>query len=74
MVLAMEGVRASNEQRRKGRHPMADVLAVVALLGIPLAIFIAVSWRQEERDRDEQGEHRRPGNDSYWGGMGRPGR
>lgn len=56
---------------------MSTYIGVALLLGIPFAIFIAASWRQEERDRDRR-NNRPPGSgdqpDSYWGGMGRPGR
>ncbi|MFP4511739.1 MAG: hypothetical protein ACLFRV_02195 [Acidimicrobiales bacterium] len=53
---------------------MGDILGVVLLLGIPFAIFVFVSWKQQERDRDNGSDHPRGGShDSHWGGMGRPG-
>lgn len=53
-----------------------DVIGIVVLLGAPLAVFIRAQWRRDERDRERRGEQDPPGRskDSYWGGMGRPGR
>lgn len=58
---------------------MGDVFGVALLLGVPFAVFVWTQWRREERDRKRQSEGRSPesstgSKDSYWGGMGRPGR
>lgn len=59
---------------------MGDVIGVAVLLGVPFGIFIWAQWRREERDRGRQRNERSPerpaqdSKDSFWGGMGRPGR
>ena len=59
---------------------MGDVIGVVVLLGVPFVVFIWAQWRREERDRKRQRNERpsegptQDSKDSYWGGMGRPGR
>lgn len=72
-------VRLADETRRGKKALMGDVIGVAVLLGVPFAVFIWSQWRREERDRKRQNRERSPQNptgskDSYWGGMGRPGR
>lgn len=59
---------------------MGDVIGMAVLLGVPIGVFIWRQWTREERERNREREERPPdrpakgSKDSYWGGMGRPGR
>lgn len=59
---------------------MGDVIGVVVVLGLPFVLFVWSRWRHEEAERRRRTEDptgrdpSEPGKDSYWGGMGRPGR